>query len=41
MKYIAFVDVETTGINPNIAEVIELGIVLVEYQGERNHAVCG
>ena len=33
MKYIAFVDVETTGINPNIAEVTELGIVLVEYQG--------
>lgn len=33
MKYIAFVDVETTGSNPNIAEVIELGIVLGEYQG--------
>jgi DNA polymerase III subunit epsilon len=32
MKYIAFVDVETTGINPNTAEVIELGIVLGEYQ---------
>ena len=33
MKYIAFVDVETTGTSPNFSEVIELGIVLAEYQG--------
>ena len=33
MKYIAFVDVETTGTSPNYSEVIELGIVLAEYQG--------
>ena len=33
MKYIAFVDVETTGTSPNDSEVIELGIVLAEYQG--------
>ena len=33
MTYIAFVDVETTGTSPHVSEVIELGIVLAEYQG--------